>query len=241
MLRIQKIQKCRTKWRCNSPLSCATCGANWQRGKFKAFTSSLETFESDSNSILSYIVIKSKKMGSLRSKIGDLFLLMDKLKELKKRNKLPNFFGRLEISFSKGSLGFNPHLNLLVWGDYETFQTVSLELSLSFWRRKKTNDDNTIKSIVWYMLKYNNIGIENGEAVRKVLKMRRTIITSKDLTLKTVNYIDEIIDIDFSFMGTYPIRSKEEIALRAEHKNTLRDLRNKLKHNIEKFSFLATQ
>jgi len=232
MERIKKILSCKEKWRCNSPLSCATCGANWQRGKFKAFTSSLELFESNPRVILSYIVIKSNKLGSLRSKITDLFLLLDQIKELKKRNKLPSFFGRLEVSFSKGSLGFNPHLNLLVWGDYEAFKLLSLELSLSFWRREKTNDDKTAKSIAWYMLKYNSVGVENGEAVRKVLGMRRTIITSKDLTLKTVNYIDEIIDIDFSFMGTFPIRSKEEIALRLKHKNTLKALRLDLKSKI---------
>jgi len=237
MQRIKKILSCKEKWRCSSPLSCATCGANWQRGKFKAFTSSLELFESDSNVILSYIVIKSNKMGSLRTKIGDLFLLMDKLKELKKRNKLPSFFGRLEISFSKGSLGFNPHLNLLVWGDYKPFELISSELSLSFWRRKKTNDDKTIKSIAWYMLKHNRVGIENGEAIRKVLEMRRTILTSKDLTLKTIDYIDEIIDIDFTFMGTFPIRSKEELALRSKHKETLKDLRIDLKSNISLVSF----
>jgi len=237
MQKIKKILNCKEKWRCSSPLSCATCGANWQRGKFKAFTSSLELFEIDSNVILSYIVIKSNKMGSLRTKITDLFLLLNKIKELKKRDKLPDFFGRLEISFSKGSLGFNPHLNLLVWGDYRPFETVSSELGLFFWRRQKNNDEKTIKSIVWYMLKYNNVGIENGEAIRKVLGMRRTIITSKNLTLKTINYIDEIIDIDFSFMGTFPIRSKEEIALRAKHKDVLKALRAELKTNISLVSF----
>jgi len=237
MQRIKKILSCKEKWRCSSPLSCATCGANWQRGKFKAFTSSLELFESDSNVILSYIVIKSNKMGSLRSKIGDLFLLLDRIKELKKRNKLPSFFGRLEISFIKGSLGFNPHLNLLVWGDHEAFKLLSSELGLTFWRRQKTNDDKTIKSIAWYILKYNRVGVEKGEAIRKVLEMRRTILTSKNLTLKTINYIDEIIDIDFTFMGTFPIRSKKELALRAEHKETLKALRVDLKSNISLVSF----
>ncbi|MBU1666939.1 hypothetical protein KKC13_00850 [bacterium] len=197
----------------------------------------METFDKvkqSSDTILTYIVIKSNKFGTLREKLNDLIILLDEVKELKKRGKLPSFFGRLEISFKRDKLGFNPHLNLLVWGDYSIFQNLANSLGLNFWHKNKNNDTNTIKSIVWYMLKFNSIGIEKGETVKKALNKKRTIINSSDFSFKTINYTDEYIDIDFSPMCVYPIRSSTEVLLRSEHKKTLQFLRKKLKLKIDK-------
>lgn len=232
---MQKILQCRKNRRCNRTLSCSYCGSGWQRGKFKGFVQCLETLHEEQNQKdipLTYIVIKSNKLGSLKDKLNDMTNLTEELKELKKRGKLAVFFSRLEISFSKGNLGFNPHLNILAWGDCSYFKNVSDKLGLSFWSQKKTNDKKTAKSVAWYMLKFNQIGIEKGEAVRKALNKKRTIFASREFNFKSINYIDEFIDIDFSFLGIYPIRSKKDILLRAEHKKTLLKLRCKLKEEI---------
>jgi len=237
MRNLQKILQCRKDWRCNRPLSCEHCGKSWQRAKFKGFTQCLESLDEvilSRETILTYIVIKSNKLGTLKEKLNDMVSLLDEVKELKKRGKLPIFFSRLEFSFKKESLGFNPHLNLLVWGDYSIFERLAHSLGLTFWKRKKVNNKKTAKSIAWYMLKFNSIGIEKGEAVRKALNKKRTIINSKEFAFKSINYIDEYIDIDFSFMGIYPIRSKREILLRAEHKKNLKELRTQLKLEISK-------
>ena len=236
MNNLKKILNCRENWRCNRPLSCSYCGSGWQRGKFKGFVQCLNTLHKEDNQKeipLTYIVIKSNKLGTLKDKLDEVITLVESLKELKKRGKLPIFFSRLEFSFSKGNLGFNPHLNLLVWGDYLPFRNISNELGLNFWHQKKTNDKKTAKSIAWYMLKFNKIGIEEGEAVRKALNRKRTIFSSKEFNFKSINYIDEFIDIDFSFLGVYPIRSKKELELRAEHKKKLQKLRRELKADIE--------
>ena len=232
---LKKILNCREKWRCNRSLSCSYCGSSWQRGKFKGFIQSLNTLHQEQNQkdiSLTYIVIRSNNLGSLKEKLHNISTLTEKLKELKKRGKLGVFFGRLEVSFSKVNLGFNPHLNLLVWGDVSPFKKVSHELNLNFWSQNKTNDKDTALSIAWYMLKFNNIGIEKGEAVRKALNRKRTILNSTEFNFKSINYIDEYIDIDFSFLVVKPIRSKKEILLRSEHKKTLQELRRKLKAEI---------
>jgi len=236
MQNLQKILKCRKNWRCNRPLSCPNCGNSWRKAKFKGFSQCLDNLDEVSLSketVLTYIVITSNKLGTLKEKLQDMFTLLNEVKKLKKKGKLPIFFGRLEFSFKKDSLGFNPHLNLLVWGDYSIFENLSNELGLNFWKKEKTNNKETAKSIAWYMLKFNSIGIEKGEAVRKALNKKRTIVNSKEFTFKSINYIDEYIDIDFSFMGVYPIRSEKEILLRAEHKKTLKKLRVTLNAEIE--------
>ena len=231
---LQKIQNCKKGRRCNRPLSCSFCGEGWQKGKFKGFIDCFNKLHLSNDTRLTFIVITSNKFGTLREKSERIFKLLEEIKELKKRGKLPLFFGRLEFSFGKKSLGFNPHLNLLVWGDYSLFKELSHELDLRFWSEKKTNNEETVKSIVYYMLKFNNIGIEKGEAVRKILDKKRTIVNSREFQFKNVNYIDEYIDIDFSFMGVYPIRSKKEIYLKAQHKKELKKLREKLKLDISK-------
>jgi len=230
VVNLKKIKHCKKGRRCHYVLSCPTCGSHWHKRKFKAFAQCFDEVTFLSETPLTYIVISSNKLGTLREKSKILFELLEKIRELKKRGKLPIFFGRLEFSFNE-SLGFNPHLNLIVWGDYSMFKNLSHELNLRFWYKKKTNDNKTAKSIAWYMLKFNNIGIEEGEAVRKVLNRQRTIIHSKEFTYKEPDYIDDIID--FSFMGTYPIKSKEQIRLEKEHRFTLKKQRIELKEKIK--------
>ena len=239
MKNTQKVKNCREGRRCSRPLSCRFCGEGWQRAKFKGFTQCLDNLDEVtllSDTALTYIIIRSKKMGTLREKLKELLILMNEIKELKKRGKLGVFFGRLEVDYTKGRLGFNPHLNLLVWGDSSVFKSLAKSLSLVFWSRKKDNDKKTAKSIAWYALKFNPIGIEKGEAVRVALEKKRTVIHSREFNFKTISYIDEIIDMDFSFLGVYPIRSKKGILWREIKKRINKYLDAKIKEADRDFS-----
>jgi len=233
MKNLKKIIECRKGKRCNSPLSCKFCGEFWQRAKFKAFTESVGKVVNDNES-LTYVVVKCNYICTLRQGLDKIFSLLDDLRELKKRGKLPAIFSRLEVSFGKKSLGFNPHLNLLIWNDYTIVKELALKHDLNFWYRTKENSVDVAKSIAWYMLKYNNIGIERGEAVRIALNKRSTMFYTKEFNHKALDYIDEFIDIDFSFLGVYPIRTKAEIELRKKIREERKRLNKMLRELIVK-------
>lgn len=224
---LKKILECRKFKRCNSPLSCSFCGESWRRGKFKQFVNTYKVADNDS---ITYLVIKSNSLNTLGQGIQDVYALIEELKELKKRGKISDFYSRFEVSFSKNTLGFNPHLNILFFGDIGGIKAMAKEHNLSVWSCKKKNDENTVKSIIWYMLKYNKIGQEEGEAVKKALDRRRTILHTKRFNHKNINYLDDFLDLDFSFLGVYPIRSKAELKLREEIKNEKKKLNLKLKN-----------
>lgn len=233
MKNLRKILECKEGKRCNLPLSCPKCGEIWRRAKFKAFIECLPAVIKY-NKILTYIVIKSNELNTLREGLSEILNFMDDLRELKKRGKLPTIYSRLEVSFGKKYLGFNPHLNMLVWGDISKIIELAKKHNLKFWKRSKENNIDTAKSIAWYMLKFNNIGIEKGEAVRKALNKRTTLFYTKEFNHKTEDYIDEIIDIDFRFLGVYPVRSKAEIEFRKFMKEVKRKLNQELKRIIDK-------
>ena len=228
MKKIQQILKCKKGFRCHSHLSCKKCGDIWQRNKFKNFCLNLDKCNLSNVTSLTYIVIKSNKISNLKNKLEDIINFLDDIKLLKKRNKISTFYSRLEVSFSKAKLGFHPHINFLVWGDISLYRELANKHNLAFWHSKKKNDTDTIKSIIWYSLKYNSIGVEEGEAVRVALDRKNTILASKEFT-NIVNYTDELIDLDFCFMGIYPIRSKKEIELRDAKRLVVRDLNLKIK------------
>ena len=228
MQNLKRVIECREGKRCNSPLCCSKCGKSWQRGKFKAFANCLPSVIEASN-ILTYIVIRSNELNTLGQGISELMGFMDDLRESKKRGRLATSFSRLEVSFGKKNLGFNPHLNMLVWGDISDIERLSKVHNLKFWKKSKENSSTVAMSIAWYMLKHNNIGIEKGEAVRISLKKRTTLLHTKEFNHKTINYIDEFIDIDFSFMGIYSVRSKAEIELR----NSIREAKAKLNQSLK--------
>jgi len=233
MKNLKKIIECRKGNRCNSPLSCKSCGEFWQKAKFKAFAESVMKVVNNNES-LTYVVVKCNDICTLRQGLDKILSLLDDLRELKKRGKLPAIFSRLEVSFGKKNLGFNPHLNLLIWNDVATVRKLVLKHDLKFWMRSKENSVDVAKSIAWYMLKFNSIGIERGEAVRRVLNKRSTMFYTKEFNHKTLDYIDEFIDIDFSFLGVYPIRSQAEIELRKKIREERKRLNRKLKKLIVK-------
>jgi len=232
MQKLEKILHCKEGFRCHSPLSCRNCGDNYQRGHFKAFC---DTFKQSNNDIITYFVIKNSSLCTLREGTTNIFLFLDEIKKLKKRKKICEFYSTFEVSFSKNTLGFNPHLNFLFFGKIDAdIKQIAEKYNLSVWNRKKDNDKNTVLSLVWYFLKFNKINIEEGEAVRKVLNKRRRIFKSGRFNVAKVDYIDEIIDIDFSFMGTYPIRSKEEVEAREEIREERKKLNKKFKGKIKR-------
>lgn len=231
MQNLKRVIECREGKRCNSPLCCSKCGESWQKGKFKAFVNRLPSVI-ETSSILTYIVIRSNEFNTLGQGIAELMGFIDDLRELKKRAKLSTSFSRLEVSFGKKNLGFNPHLNMLVWGDTGEIEKLSKLHGLKLWKQSKENSIMVAKSIAWYMLKHNKIGVEKGEAVRIALNKRSQLLYTKEFNHKTISYIDEYIDIDFSFMGIYPIRSKAELKLREEIRETKAKLNQSLKNLI---------
>ena len=233
MKTLKRIIECREGRRCNSPLSCKHCGESWQKAKFKAFANCLPDVISGSD-IITYLVIKPSAFLTLGDGIAKMFEYIDDLREAKKRGRMPVMYSRLEVSFGKKSLGFNPHLNILSFGDTALFEELAESHGLSVWKRSKPADTETALSIVWYMLKFNNIGIEKGEAVRIALNRRTQLLHSKEFNHKTINYIDEFIDIDFSFMGVYPIRTKEEIELRKKLKEERKQLNAKYREMLKR-------
>ena len=232
MKNLERIVSCSEGKRCNYPLSCEKCGENWRRAKFKAFAERLPFAVSD-NAIITYIVIKANPLLNLHDGIEEIYSYIDKLREAKKRGKLPTCFCRLEVSFGKKNLGFNPHLNIISFHDKDFFIDLAKNYNLTSWYSRKDSNKDTILSIAWYILKFNKIGIEKGEAVRKALKKRNQITHSKEFNHANINYIDEFIDIDFSFMGVYPIRTKEEIELRKKLSEERRKLNKEFRDRIE--------
>lgn len=231
MQNLKRILECREGRRCNSPLSCKHCGENWRRAKFKAFAESLPSVIGDTD-IITYLVIKPWEFLTLRDGIERMFSYLDLLREEKKRGRLPVMFSRLEVSFGKKNLGYNPHLNIICFGDPASLISLALGLDLKVWHKKKDGKKDTALSLAWYILKFNNIGIEKGEAVRRALNRRTPLLHSKEFNHKTINYIDEYIDIDFSFMGVYPIRSKEEIRIREKIREERQKLNRKFKRML---------
>ena len=228
MQNLKRVLECREGKRCNSPLCCSKCGESWQKGKFKSFANRLPSVV-EASDILTYIVIKSNELNTLSQGIADLMDFMNSLREFKKRGRLTTSFSRLEVSFGKKNLGFNPHLNMLVWGDISEIERLSKEHGLKLWKQSKENSITVAKSVVWYMLKHNKIGIEKGEAVRIALNKRTPLLHTKEFNHKTISYIDEFIDIDFSFMGIYPVRSRAEIKLR----DSIREAKSKLNQSLK--------
>ena len=235
MKRLKKILECKKGSRCNSPLSCRNCGENWRRGKFKQFVNCYDTLPTD---IITYLVIKSSNFNTLDKGITDIYNLIEDIRELKKRCKIADFYLKIEVSFGKKSLGFNPHINILFFGDVGNIVELASKYNLTVWKKSKLNNEQVVKSIVWYMLKYNNLGIEKGEAVRIALNKRTTLLHSKRFNHKTISYIDDYIDLDFTWMGVYPIRSKEEILFRNKIKNDRAILSKSLRDFIKNDTFL---
>ena len=237
-MKIERIISCKKGSRCGHPLSCVVCGSLWQRSRFRGFCDRLESADIKDKK-LKYYIIKTNILNTLRDGIEEVFCFMDRYRAEKKRGNIPLSYGRLEVSFGKKSLGFNPHINLLMWDDADgtgdrIIRDIVSELGLVLWSTGKENENDTIKSIVWYMLKHNKIGIEKGEAVRAALNKRNTILHTKEFNTKYASYTDSIIDIDFRFMGVYPIRSKEEIRIREMNRQERSRLNRRLRRVQEK-------
>ncbi len=230
----ESFLKCQSGKRCGFFLGCSTCAGIWRRHKFSEFCSALDlNYNKISNEDIFYIVIRPDFFGTLREKIEKIFLLVSEIREYRRnKKKLPFFYARLEISFKKSQLGFNPHLNIITT-DKVFFKKIAQKFGLNFWSRKKNNDLNTIKSIVWYMLKFNRLDYEQARAVQITLNKRRTIMTSEHFKTKNIDY-NYYIDTDFSFLGVMEIRSKDEVRLRNRVKKIRKNVNLFFKKELEK-------
>ena len=216
--------------RCKSFFTCSVCGGHLQKKRFKNFTN---VYNKSDNDIITYIVIKPSKNKILSDSLNDILDLLNDIRKLKKNGKIGDFYSRLEVSFSK-NLGFNPHLNILSFGDFKEIKTLLDNYDLSFWHRKKDNNKDTVLSIIWYMLKFNSIGIEQGKAVKTALNRKRVILYSNRFTPLKDNCDSAFIDTDFSFLGIKPIRSKQEVLFRKKIKEERKKTNLKLKKFLSK-------
>jgi len=235
MKNIQRVLNCRKGSRCNNFFACKYCGDIWQKKNFINVCNGLNGVNLN-DSIITYFIISSDYFGSLNNKLNQLLPFYNDLKELKKRNKLDVFYSRLEISFKKSKLGFYPHFNIITFSDIDKtkIKELAIKHGLKVWNRKVDNDINEVKKVFWYILKYNNLGIEKGEAVRIALNKKRTILHSKHFNSDNdLDYLKEISNIDFGFMGVYPIRTPEEILLREEIRKKRQELNKFFKSKLE--------
>ena len=218
---------CREGKRCKNVFVCKFCGEVWRRNKFKNFCDSYDL--NFLNQDFFYYVIKPKKFDSLISNLEKMFFIIEQLRELKKRKK-GIFFARLEVSFSR-QYGFLPHLNIISFSS-ELYLNIG---NFAIWSRKITKEhEKNAKKIAWYILKFNNIGTEKGLIVQKALNRKSQLIYSTEF--KSKNWIDEILqsELDFRFLGVYPIRSKEEIELRKKITEKRKELSKYLKTELRK-------
>ncbi len=220
---------CEIGRRCRKHLTCPDCARSWQRKEFKTFC---EGTKIQPDGILTYFVIKTQRRGNLFYSVDELYKVVDDIREAVKRSRISSvFFGRLEVSFSQ-SMGFNPHLNLITFGDVTPFLEILMRYNLSVYRRIKENDKNVSRSIVWYMCKHNNLGYEKGEIVRTILNKRQTIVSSRHF--KNLNIGDvSATDVDYSFLKPCPIRYREEVELRSNYASQRRREREALISKIE--------
>ena len=225
---------CSENRRCKKHLFCRHCAGVWQKNNFKNFSNTLKI---NSNDSLTYLVIKSKSINNLSGGLRDCYGVIEGLRELKKNDKIDDFYLRLEISFSNDELGFNPHLNILAFGNINLIEDLAKTYDLTVWKQSKKNDKNTALSVVWYMLKYNHVGEDKAKVIQYILKKRRTILMSQRFTIINKdknNIFDEVANMDFSFLGIKPIRSKEEVALRIYLKEERKKLNLMLKNLLKK-------
>jgi hypothetical protein len=231
-MNLKRIENCRKGKRCNAVFSCKYCATTWQKKHFKAFIECLPRINTD---IITYYVVRCYGVESLNSKLTQIFNFIDRLKELKKRNKLPPLYARIEVSY-RDLIGFNPHINIVLFSDdYSEFKTIAKELHLKLWKRKKQYSEDIAKSLIWYILKPQKLNIQRGEIVRIAFNKRNQIFKTKEFNfnLNTINE-NELINLDFSFMGTMPIRTKEELELRAKIREMRREINRKFKEELAK-------
>lgn len=220
---------CEVGKRCRKHLTCPDCARSWQRKEFKTFC---EGTKIQPDGILTYFVIKTQRRGNLFYSVDELYKVIDDIREAVKRSRITSvFYGRLEVSFSQ-TMGFNPHLNLITFGDVTPFLVILMRYNLSVYRRIKENDKNVARSIVWYMCKFNNLGYEKGEIVRTVLNKRQTIVNSRHFKGLSVGDVSAT-EVDYSFLKPCPIRYREEIELRNDYTALRRAEREAFRTKIE--------
>ncbi len=233
--RLLKILNCNEERRCRAHLSCKYCGEIWRKQRFKNFCDVFDSISLDGEAY--YLIFKAEIIANLVEKLEKMYNFINDIRLLKKRNKLDFiYYGRLEVSFKKEKLGFFPHLNMVVFnGCYDILLQLARQHRLKVWRRRIKGGKNGVKNVVWYFLKFNNIGVERGEAVRIALNKRETIIYSKHFTKKDVN-MQELAELDFRFLGVCRIRTKEEIELRKQIREERRKINKKFKEELEKIA-----
>jgi len=189
-----------------------------------------------------YVVIGSKHIDTLGNNLEEIKSFMRDFSARKNRKrgifKLGQFFSRLEVSFKSG-LGFYPHVNLMFFNVglldlQEELYHLCDSNGLKFRIFKKEESENTVKSMLWYILKYNKMEWKKSVAVQVACKGLQEIRYSSAFKFTNLNMFDDDILplIDMNFIKVHPIRSGREIEIINKHKQKLYKLKQDKKKKL---------
>lgn len=220
------MPNCSVGFRCQNVFTCKVCGGHLQEKRFKSFVNSYVYRDDD---IITYAVLKSNTIKNLEDGLEDCFTFLDHLRALKKHNKICDFYSRLEVSFSNNFLGFNPHINIIFFGNFDVIFALAKKSNLTIWKQKKDNKKEVVLSLVWYILKFNNI--PNTPTVKLAINKKRVVLHSQRFNKKTEKTSE--LTKNFYENITFPIRSKKEVLYRKYIKEERRKLSKKLKKFLD--------
>lgn len=238
---LNRLLKCKKGSRCNLIHACEECGNNYQKRQFALHVKELN-FNKLEN--FHYVVIGSKSITTLNENIEQIKAFMRDFSARKNRKrgifKTAEFFSRIEVSFRAG-LGFYPHVNIMFFNaDLPDIQSELYHLcdgnDLKYRVFKKESSEDTIKSMLWYILKFNKMQWKKSVAAQVATKGMHEIRYSGEFKYTNLNkFDDEILPlIDMSFMKVHPIRSGREVAINNAYKRKQSELKQKKKKALSK-------
>jgi hypothetical protein len=243
---LNRLLRCNAGKRCNYIHACKECANNYQKRQFALHVKELDFTKLNS---FYYVVVGSKRIDTLRTNLEEIKEFMKRFSARKNRKrgifKFGEFFSRLEVSFKHG-FGFYPHLNIMFFNvslselQEELYHlTDAHELKFKIYR--KDADENTIKSMLWYILKYNQMEWKKGVAVQVACKGLQEIRYSTMFRYTDLNKFDDDILplIDMSFMKIHPIRSGREVELNNKIKLERAKLNKKYRDKLSKLKRCA--
>lgn len=237
---LNRLLKCKKSSRCGLIHVCNQCADNYQKKKFAMHTKELDYTKFDN---FFYVVVGSKTITTLRENLEEIksFLVEFSARKNRKRGifKTAEFFIRLEVSFRAG-LGFYPHINIMFFNvDKSALETELYNLcvnnSLKYRSFSKDNNENTIKSVLWYILKFNKMEWKKMLAVQVATKGFQEIRYSSAFKYTDLNkFDDEILPIiDMSFIKPKRIRSSSEVSIYKKIKDEQKKLNEKKKNSLK--------
>ena len=237
----KRLLRCKEGNRCHLIHCCEDCASNYQKHKFVMHTKELKNSQREK---FFYCVIGSKYISTLNNNINEIKEFMRSFSALSSRKrgifKSCDFFMRLEVSF-KPKIGFYPHLNIMFFNvDKSSIESELYNIldkhNLKIRIFSKDNNINTIKSILWYILKYNKMDWRKAMAVQIATKGLQEIRYSKMFKYTDIDKLDDEIFpiLDMSFLMPMNVRTRKEVSIRASYSNKIKKIRSSEKYALSK-------